>query len=127
MASVPEILSERPTECASGAALCGTVYGLLTQLGVGPEIAAPIALLVAVVPILVSDAVDLYRAMRRPLRICGVVSNSGPNQEPLACGYAAGHLEQGIPHSWSTLPTFTQASRGSTETPTDAFGAPDLG
>jgi hypothetical protein len=36
--------------------------------------------------------------------ICGVVSLSGPNQEPLACGYKAGHDG---PHAWSTLPTFS--------------------
>lgn len=37
--------------------------------------------------------------------ICGMVSNSGPNREPLACGYV--HDHDG-PHSWSTLPTFTR-------------------
>ena len=37
-----------------------------------------------------------------PHDLCCVVSNSGPNGEPLACAYAPGH--QGI-HSWGTLPT----------------------
>lgn len=35
--------------------------------------------------------------------ICGVVSNSGPNGEPLACGYAAGH--EGV-HAWASQPTW---------------------
>lgn len=35
--------------------------------------------------------------------ICGIVSMSGPNGEPLACGYTQGHDG---PHSWSTLPTW---------------------
>lgn len=35
--------------------------------------------------------------------ICGIMSNSGPNGEPLACAYTPGHDG---PHSWSTLPTF---------------------
>lgn len=37
--------------------------------------------------------------------ICGVVSLSGPNGEPLACGYPPDHLP--APHSWSALPTWT--------------------
>lgn len=36
--------------------------------------------------------------------ICGVVSESGPNGEPLACGHKWGHSG---PHAWSSLPTFT--------------------
>ena len=40
--------------------------------------------------------------------ICGMVSNSGPNGEPLACAYRPHDGEQ--PHSWATLPTFTQAT-----------------
>lgn len=36
-------------------------------------------------------------------QICGVISNSGRNYEPLACGFAPGHEEA---HSWATLPTF---------------------
>jgi hypothetical protein len=39
--------------------------------------------------------------------ICGVVSLSGPNGEPLACGWKAGHLP-GKPHSWSSLPTWAE-------------------
>lgn len=35
--------------------------------------------------------------------ICGIISHSGPNGEPLACAYAPGH--EGV-HSWATLPTF---------------------
>lgn len=35
--------------------------------------------------------------------ICGVVSECGPNLEPLACGYPKGH--DGA-HAWATLPTF---------------------
>lgn len=38
------------------------------------------------------------------LSLCVCISNSGPNREPLACGYPAGHDG---PHSWGTLPTFT--------------------
>lgn len=38
--------------------------------------------------------------------ICGVISHSGPNGEPLACAYEPGHKG---PHSWSTLPTFETA------------------
>lgn len=38
----------------------------------------------------------------RPV-ICGILSNSGPNGEPLACGYTPGHDG---PHSWGTLPTW---------------------
>jgi hypothetical protein len=41
--------------------------------------------------------------------ICAILSNSGPNGEPLACGYAPGHDG---PHSWSTLPTFPSGSLG---------------
>ena len=37
--------------------------------------------------------------------ICGVISYSGPNGEPLACAYAPNH--DGA-HSWATLPTFPQ-------------------
>ena len=37
--------------------------------------------------------------------ICGVTSLSGPNGEPLGCGWKAGHSG---PHSWSTLPTFVR-------------------
>jgi hypothetical protein len=37
------------------------------------------------------------------IELCGITSNSGPNGEPLACGYVAGH--EGA-HAWSTLPTF---------------------
>lgn len=35
--------------------------------------------------------------------ICGVVSNSGYEGEPLACGFTVGHIGQ---HAWATLPTF---------------------
>lgn len=35
--------------------------------------------------------------------MCGIVSMSGPNREPLACAYPPGHEGD---HSWSTLPTF---------------------
>lgn len=35
--------------------------------------------------------------------ICGIISYSGPNGEPLACAYAPGH--DGA-HSWGTLPTY---------------------
>ncbi len=35
--------------------------------------------------------------------ICMVVSYSGPNGEPLACGYPPHH--EGV-HSWATLPTW---------------------
>lgn len=42
------------------------------------------------------------RANQPPPAICGVVCNCGPNGEPLACGYAAGHAGA---HSWASLPT----------------------
>jgi hypothetical protein len=35
--------------------------------------------------------------------ICGIVSESGPNREPLACGYKKGHVGA---HAWYSLPTF---------------------
>ena len=38
--------------------------------------------------------------------ICGIVSESGPNGEPLACGYKHGHKGN---HAWATLPTWTPA------------------
>ena len=34
--------------------------------------------------------------------ICGVVSASGPNGEPLACGYGPAHEGK---HSWASLPS----------------------
>jgi hypothetical protein len=40
---------------------------------------------------------------RRESLICGMVSLSGPNGEPLACGFR--HVHDGE-HSWATLPTF---------------------
>lgn len=45
--------------------------------------------------------------MRRHLNhtICGVVSASGANGEPLACGWPKGHESD---HSWATLPTYLQ-------------------
>lgn len=36
--------------------------------------------------------------------ICGVVSQSGPHLEPLACGFGIGHKGR---HAWADLPTFT--------------------
>jgi hypothetical protein len=39
--------------------------------------------------------------------ICGITSQSGPNLEPLACGYKRGH--DGA-HSWSTLPTWAETA-----------------
>jgi hypothetical protein len=39
--------------------------------------------------------------------ICGCMSLSGPNREPLACGYEIGHEGD---HSWATLPTFVRGS-----------------
>lgn len=47
---------------------------------------------------------DGHRRDIRPLS-CGVIALCGPNGEPLACGYDAGH--EGA-HSWATLPTFVQ-------------------
>jgi len=41
--------------------------------------------------------------------ICGIISHSGPQGEPLACAYLPGH--EGI-HSWGTLPTWTTRSLG---------------
>ncbi len=35
--------------------------------------------------------------------MCGIVSMSGPNREPLACAYPPEHDGD---HSWATLPTF---------------------
>lgn len=37
--------------------------------------------------------------------ICGVISYSGPNGEPLACAWEEDHLSE-KPHSWASLPTF---------------------
>jgi hypothetical protein len=39
--------------------------------------------------------------------ICGCISLSGPNREPLACGYDVNHDGD---HSWATLPTFVGGS-----------------
>jgi hypothetical protein len=36
-------------------------------------------------------------------QICGIISNSGPNGEPLACGFMPDHPGN---HSWAALPTF---------------------
>lgn len=44
---------------------------------------------------------DVERTER--LGICGVVSNSGAEGEPLACGFPVGHEGK---HAWATLPTF---------------------
>lgn len=45
-------------------------------------------------------------------RICGIISHSGPNGEPLACAYLEGHAGA---HSWATLPTFVAGQGGSGE------------
>lgn len=42
-----------------------------------------------------------------PGAICGMVSQSGPNLEPLACGWKAGHTGK---HAWSSLPSFVRAT-----------------
>jgi hypothetical protein len=39
------------------------------------------------------------------VRTCSVLSNSGPNGEPLRCGYKPAHKGA---HSWATLPTFVR-------------------
>lgn len=51
-------------------------------------------------------ALEYARKMLSPQAICGIVSNSGPYQEPLACGYPPGHEGH---HSWATLPTWETA------------------
>lgn len=37
--------------------------------------------------------------------LCAIISYSGPNGEPLACGYRPGH--DGT-HAWGSLPTYAQ-------------------
>lgn len=44
--------------------------------------------------------------------MCGIVSMSGPNREPLACAYPPGHDGD---HSWATLPTFVPGNLGHIE------------
>ena len=39
---------------------------------------------------------------------CLAVSNSGPNGEPIGCGYNRGHKGD---HSWATLPSFVELRR----------------
>ena len=39
--------------------------------------------------------------------ICGVVSDSGTNGEPLACAFPKGHSSN---HAWATLPTFIRTA-----------------
>lgn len=51
-----------------------------------------------------ADEFDARAAEIEGHAICGVVSQSGPNLEPLACGYPSGHAGS---HAWSALPTFT--------------------
>lgn len=46
---------------------------------------------------------ELMKPPAHVAKICGIVSNSGPNGEPLACGYAAGHKDN---HAWADLPTY---------------------
>jgi hypothetical protein len=46
-------------------------------------------------------------ALKAP-NICGVMSASGPEGEPLACAFEAGH-DGG--HSWASLPTFPTYER----------------
>lgn len=41
-----------------------------------------------------------------PYAVCGIVSNSGPDGEPLGCGYPAGHEGD---HAWASLPTSFKA------------------
>lgn len=55
------ILSERPTEVASGLAIAAAVYGFLTQSGVREEVAALIAVALAFGPLVVSNTVDRIR------------------------------------------------------------------
>jgi hypothetical protein len=58
------ILSERPTEVASGLAIAAAVYGFLTQSGVKPQVAALIAVALAFGPLVISNTVDRIRAGR---------------------------------------------------------------
>ncbi|MGA9772352.1 MAG: phage protease [Blastocatellia bacterium] len=53
--------------------------------------------------------------------ICGITSNCGPNDEPLACGFAEAHEGN---HSWSSLPTFSKGE--STATASGAEGDGDV-
>lgn len=52
---------------------------------------------------------EAIRLLDNSTLICGVVSNSGPNGEPLACGYRA--LHQGD-HAWATLPSSAAVAAG---------------
>lgn len=49
---------------------------------------------------------------RIEMTTCGVVSESGPNGEPLGCGYPFNH--EG-PHAWASLPTWTRDGEGTIE------------
>lgn len=52
----------------------------------------------------VPDAEEARRVLSQPApALCGVVSNSGRDGEPLACGFTRGHSGA---HAWATLPTF---------------------
>jgi hypothetical protein len=53
-----EKIAARPTEAVTGAALAGTVFGLLTQEGVPTIAAAIIAVVIAFGPAAVSETVD---------------------------------------------------------------------
>ena len=61
MEKLKELVTTRPTETLSGAALGTAVFGFETQVGIPPEVAGPVAVVVAFGPLLVSGIVDAIR------------------------------------------------------------------
>ena len=54
----------RPTETLTGIGLAAAVYGFLTQAGVSQPLAAIIAIVIAFVPVAISNVVDAIRGSR---------------------------------------------------------------
>lgn len=75
------------------------------MIGEGWRLQATIDALLAERDALVAEHAHLKDMMRFGLGdpLCGVVSNSGPNGEPLACAWPPHGTERA--HSWATLPT----------------------
>lgn len=58
-----------------------------------------------------ADVARLIDEIRSRQMICGVLSNRGPNLEPLACGFPPNPSDEPMhEHSWATLPTFVPAT-----------------
>ena len=58
------VLSKRPTETVSGLGAGLAIYGFCTQVGLPQLAAAILAVIVVVVPFLVSEIVDIVRPHR---------------------------------------------------------------